>query len=72
MKKKRLNSFSLSFIDIMACGLGAVALMFIFIKESNLNPLNINMDKEVELINNKITITENEITEINNLNNIAI
>lgn len=56
----------------MACGLGAVALMFIFIKESNLNPLNINMDKEVELINNKITITENEITEINNLNNIAI
>jgi len=37
---------SLSFIDIMACGLGAVALMFIFVKEAKFSPLNTDYSQE--------------------------
>ena len=53
MKKKQLNPFSLSFIDIMACGLGAVALMFVFIKESKFSPLTEDFKDEILPIEKK-------------------
>ena len=54
MKKKSINPFSLSFIDIMACGLGAVALMFVFIKESTFSPMNNDFTIELNEINKSV------------------
>ena len=31
MKRKRLNVFSLSFLDIITCGLGAIILLFVLV-----------------------------------------
>jgi len=31
-KRRQLNTFSLSFLDIMACGFGAVTLLFLILK----------------------------------------
>ena len=31
MKRKKLNVFSLSFLDIITCGLGAIILLFVLI-----------------------------------------
>jgi hypothetical protein len=61
----------------MACGLGAVALMFVFIKESTFSPLNTDFSLEIneitEIINqldaditnksNKITVVMEEISK---------
>lgn len=64
---------SLSFIDIMACGLGAVALMFIFVKEAKFSPLNTDYSQEasstlvsVEALKSKSN--QNQIT-LNSLKN---
>ena len=54
MKRKTINPFSLSFIDIMACGLGAVALMFVFIKESTFTPLGNDFTNEISETNRSI------------------
>ena len=35
-KKKRNNDFSLSFLDIMACGLGGVIIIFLLLDNSKL------------------------------------
>ena len=73
LRRKQLNPFSLSFIDIMACGLGAVALMFVFVKEATFSPLNesfeneiIPIGAEIESINEDINFKEKEILNINN------
>ena len=64
---------SLSFIDIMACGLGAVALMFIFVKEAKFSPLNTDYSQEatsaldsIEAL--KLQSNQNQIT-LNSLEN---
>ena len=31
MKRKNLNVFSLSFLDIITCGLGAIILLFVLV-----------------------------------------
>ena len=73
LRRKQLNAFSLSFIDIMACGLGAVALMFVFVKEATFSPLNesfeneiLPIELEIESINEDINFKEKEILNINN------
>ena len=34
LKKRRITAFSLSFLDIMACGFGAVTLLFLILRHS--------------------------------------
>ena len=33
-RKRRFNAFSLSFLDVMSCGFGAVVLIFLIIEHS--------------------------------------
>ena len=56
----------------MACGLGAVALMFVFVKEATFSPLNesfeneiLPIESEIESINEDINFKEKEILNIN-------
>jgi|MDTG01.3.fsa_nt_gb hypothetical protein len=55
----------------MACGLGAVALMFVFVKESTFNPLNTDFSNEVTIINKEISLINDQIdkknTELENI-----
>ncbi|WP_317933441.1 hypothetical protein [Halioxenophilus sp. WMMB6] len=56
-KKRRFSTFSLSFLDIMSCGFGAVALIFLIIKHDvdtraeNLYP---NLQAEVSMLEEEI------------------
>lgn len=45
----------------MACGLGAVALMFVFVKDSTFNPLNTDFSNEISITNNEISKLNNDI-----------
>ena len=63
MKRKQLNPFSLSFIDIMACGLGAVALMFIFVKEATFSPLTESFKDEIIPLEDQIITIDNLIEQ---------
>jgi len=57
----------------MACGLGAVALMFVFVKESTFNPLNSDFSSEIIPIENEITSLnyeiQNKLAEIKSIDN---
>lgn len=57
----------------MACGLGAVALMFVFVKESTFNPLNSDFSSEIIIIEKDISSLnreiEQKIDEIENIDN---
>ena len=57
----------------MACGLGAVALMFVFVKESTFNPLNSDFSSEIIPIENEIISLnyelQNKLVEIKNIDN---
>ena len=45
----------------MACGLGAVALMFVFVKDSTFNPLNTDFSDEIAIANIEISKLNNDI-----------
>lgn len=55
----------------MACGLGAVALMFVFVKESTFSPLNSDFSNEILATNEKILKLNKDIdlkkTELNKI-----
>ena len=51
----------------MACGLGAVALMFVFVKDSTFNPLNTDFSDEIAIANIEISKLNNDI-KLNNHN----
>lgn len=57
----------------MACGLGAVALMFVFVKESTFNPLNSDFSSEIIPIETEIKSLnyeiQNKLDEIENIDN---
>jgi hypothetical protein len=44
MKRRRLNVFSLSFLDIITCGLGAVILLFVLINAKSDSPAKAHKD----------------------------
>ena len=49
-KRRELNVFSLSFLDIMSCGFGAVILIFIIINHSTeISNLEINAQLLAEI-----------------------
>ena len=52
-RKRQTNTFNLSFLDIMSCGLGAVILMFLLVKknsqEETIEQFNLD-NKELEFL----------------------
>lgn len=71
--KRHVSTFSLSFLDIMACGLGAVTLLFLILKHDsstafNENDNNPNISAELKLLNEDIRIgKENQVALRNSL-----
>ena len=69
MAKKRRNiAFSLSFLDIMACGFGAVTLLFLILRH-NATEIELpdpRLASEVDLLQEDIRQAEQEKTELLN------
>jgi hypothetical protein len=68
IKQRRVNVFSLSFLDIMACGFGAVTLLFLilrhnFAEEPVPDP---NLSAEVQLLQEDVKDAEEDKVEILN------
>jgi len=68
LKKRRINAFSLSFLDIMACGFGAVTLLFLilrhnFAEEPVPDP---NLTAEVELLQEDVKEAQEDRVELLN------
>ncbi|BFM12138.1 hypothetical protein R50072_22910 [Simiduia litorea] len=56
-KNRRFSTFSLSFLDIMSCGFGAVALIFLIIKHD----VDTRADIQTENTNAEVTLLDEEI-----------
>ncbi|SFC82436.1 von Willebrand factor type A domain-containing protein [Microbulbifer thermotolerans] len=57
-KNRRFSTFSLSFLDIMSCGFGAVALIFLIIKhgsDHDIEAQNEDLAAEVNLLQEEVT-----------------
>lgn len=68
IKQRRLSAFSLSFLDIMACGFGAVTLLFLilrhnFAEEPVPDP---SLTAEVEMLQEDVSEAEEERVELLN------
>ena len=69
MPKKRRNiAFSLSFLDIMACGFGAVTLLFLILRHNatEIQTPDVRLSAEVELLQMDIRQAEAEKTQLLN------
>lgn len=67
-RKRRINPFSLSFLDIMACGFGAVTLLFLILKHDP-NPVDTadpNLSAEVSLLQEDIRIGQEQLVALRN------
>ncbi len=66
-KRRSASTFSLSFLDIMSCGLGATVLLFLIL-EHNSDPLRTdeNLSSEVNLLEEEILIGEANLARIRN------
>lgn len=68
-KRRRTTVFSLSFLDIMSCGFGAVVLLFMIInhatKETN-DEVNVEMISEVNLMEKRLELAERNLFELRN------
>jgi len=76
MAKKRRNvAFSLSFLDIMACGFGAVTLLFLILRH-NANEIPVpdeRLSSEISLLQQDIEQAEqNKVEALNSLEKIAL
>ena len=76
MAKKRRNvAFSLSFLDIMACGFGAVTLLFLILRH-NTNEIPVpdeRLSSEISLLQQDIEQAEqNKVEALNSLEKIAL
>lgn len=67
-RKRRITPFSLSFLDIMACGFGAVTLLFLILKydTSKVETADPNMAAEVALLQEDIRVGEDELVQLRN------
>ena len=68
-KKRPFTTFSLSFLDIMSCGFGAVILVFLIIDHSidaQSNELNADLLSEVNLLNEDISEGEKDKVRLRN------
>ena len=68
-KKRRFSTFSLSFLDIMSCGFGAVALIFLIIKhdvDNQTESLHPQLQAEVSLLEEEILDGEANLVRAKN------
>ncbi|USD22206.1 VWA domain-containing protein [Microbulbifer sp. VAAC004] len=63
-KQRRFSTFSLSFLDIMSCGFGAVALIFLIIKHGSDHEIEVeteDLSAEVNLLQEEVEIGEEHL-----------
>jgi hypothetical protein len=67
-KQRRPSPFSLSFLDIMACGFGAVTLLFLILRHNavEIEVPDVNLTAEVELLQEDVRDAEEEKVELVN------
>lgn len=68
IKRRSATTFSLSFLDIMSCGLGATVLLFLILKH-NVDPVpaaDDDLRSEVNLLQEEILIGEENLARIRN------
>ena len=68
-KIRSTNTFSLSFLDIMSCGLGAAVLIFLLLRhqmDSPITPLDPRDISEVNLLEEEIKVGEKNLARIRN------
>ncbi len=67
-RKRRNTAFSLSFLDIMACGFGAVTLLFLILRHDavKVEVPDVRLSAEVDLLRQDVSQAESEKTELLN------
>lgn len=67
-RKRQVTTFSLSFLDIMACGFGAVTLLFLILKHDveAVETADPNLVAEVNLLQQDIRLAEEDLVETRN------
>jgi hypothetical protein len=68
MPRRRIDTFNLSFLDVMACGLGAVVLLFMIINhaaEQRSERSNRNFHAEIERLDRQLMQVKNAVQTIN-------
>jgi hypothetical protein len=68
IKNRRITAFSLSFLDIMACGFGAVTLLFLILRHNVVVEVQPDpkMSAEVEMLKQDVRNAEEDRTEVLN------
>ncbi len=68
IKKRRISAFSLSFLDIMACGFGAVTLLFLILRHSVVEEVlpDPKLSAEVVMLKEDVKNAEHDRTELLN------
>ncbi|MEQ9208265.1 MAG: hypothetical protein RLN96_00265, partial [Pseudomonadales bacterium] len=68
MRRRQISTFSLSFLDIMSCGLGAAVLLFLIIKHNTEQTTEFNPDlsSETNMLAEEIRIGEENLARIRN------
>ena len=67
MKRRTINVFSLSFLDVMFCGFGAVILFFMIINadsQARRGMLNASTQDEVQALQVQVTEAERSLAEL--------
>ena len=70
MKRKRLNVFSLSFLDIITCGLGAIILLFVLVNAKGAarrDTVTTDLRAEVNRIENQVLEGKKELIQARNV-----
>ncbi len=67
-RRRQMTTFSLSFLDIMACGFGAVTLLFLILKHDpqTIEASDPDLVAEIELLQEDIRRTEEYMVELQN------
>lgn len=68
-KKRQFTTFSLSFLDIMSCGFGAVILVFLIIKhdvDTVVDAQNNTLKAEVNLLEEEILEGDKHLVKLKN------
>ena len=70
MARKKLNVFSLSFLDIITCGLGAIILLFVLVNAKSavrLETITADLRAETNLIENQVLDEKKNLIQIRNV-----
>ncbi len=67
-RKRQMTTFSLSFLDIMACGFGAVTLLFLILKHDveAVETADPNLVAEVNLLQEDLRLAEDDLVQLRN------